>query len=64
MTITFFNKIQLKKIAIGAGIAMLGAGLTYLSEIAAQIDFGDWTPIVTAVFAIGVNTLRKLATNF
>ena len=53
------NKEDLKKIAIGAGIALAGALLTYVSETITSVDFGEWTPIVVAISAILVNAGRK-----
>ncbi len=48
-----------KKVLVGAGIAMAGAGLTYLTETIPNVDFGTYTPYVTAVFSVLVNVLRK-----
>lgn len=50
----------LKKLLKGAAIAAVGAVLTYLTEAVAGIDFGEWTPVVTAGFAIVANALRYL----
>ena len=52
-------KPDLKRIAIGAGIALLGALATYLESAIPSIDFGQWTPIIVAVNAIIINTIRK-----
>lgn len=50
---------KIKKVLVGAVIAMLGALLTYLSEVVTTVNWGEWTPIVTALFAIFVNMARK-----
>ena len=49
-----------KKILTGAGIALAGAMLTYISEIVLSVNFGEWTPIVVAIVSILVNAGRKL----
>ena len=54
-----FDKTTLVKIAKGAGIAAVGAILTYLAETIPSVDFGDATPIVVAIAAILVNMLRE-----
>ena len=54
------GKIDFKKIGIGAGIAMTGALLTYLTQVVGGLDLGEWTPIVVAVWSIIVNALRKI----
>jgi len=53
------NKADLNKIAVGAGVAVVGALLTYVSETITSVDFGQWTPIVVAVWSILANTVRK-----
>lgn len=53
------NTEDLYKILIGACIAMGGAFLTYLSAVVYEIDFGVWTPMVTALLAIFINAARK-----
>jgi len=55
-------KSDLQKIAVGAGIAIGGALLTYLSSVVANTDFGVYTPIVTAAWAVVVNVARKYIT--
>jgi len=52
-----------KKLGTGLGIALLGAGLTYLTEQIPNIDFGQWTPIVVAFWSVVVNTVRKWLTD-
>lgn len=53
------NKEDLKKIAIGAGVALAGALLTYVSETITSVDFGEWTPIIVAIWSILANAARK-----
>ena len=52
-------KQDLKKLAIGAGIALLGTLATYLEEAVPGIDFGAITPIIVAINSILVNVIRK-----
>jgi hypothetical protein len=52
-------KQDLKRIAIGAGIALLGALATYLEQEIPGFDFGAYTPIVVAVNSILINAIRK-----
>lgn len=53
------SRLDSKKIAIGAGIAVGGALLTYLTEVISNIDLGQWTPIVVSIWSIVVNVARK-----
>lgn len=53
------NSQDLKKVGIGAGVAMSGALLTYLTSVIGDIDFGTWTPIAVSVFSILANIARK-----
>lgn len=57
------NAEDYKKIGKGALIAVGGALLTYLSETIANIDFGQYTPVVMAVWTIIFNAARKALTN-
>ena len=57
------NKQDYIKIGKGALIAVIGALMTYLSETIANIDFGEFTPLVMAGWSIIVNTLNKYLTN-
>lgn len=50
---------DLKKILIGAGVAITGALLTYISETIIQIDFGGYTAMVVAMWSIIANIIRK-----
>lgn len=54
-----FNKTDLKKIGKGALLAAIGAGVTLLLEGLSQIDYGPYTPLVTAAITVGINALRK-----
>lgn len=53
------NKGDLKSLAIGLGLALAGAALTYLNQAIANVDFGTWTPVVAALWAVVVNVVRK-----
>ena len=53
------NKVDGKKILVGAGIAVGGALLTFLAELIPSIDFGVYTPMAVAGFSILINAGRK-----
>lgn len=53
------NQEDFKKIYIGALMAISGALLTYVTQVIGQIDFGEYTPIVVAMWSIFVNITRK-----
>lgn len=53
------NKHDLKSLAIGLAVALAGAAITYLTEVVAKIDFGDWTPIVVTLNSVVANAVRK-----
>lgn len=53
------NQEDTKKILTGACIAMGGALLTYLTQVIGETDFGDLTPLITAIAAILINAGRK-----
>lgn len=53
------NKEDGKKILIGALVAITGALLTYITETIGQIELGDYTPLVVAVWSIIANVVRK-----
>lgn len=46
-------------IAKGAAIAAVGAALTFVTTAITGVDFGTWTPVVTAGFAVLTNAVRK-----
>jgi hypothetical protein len=56
-------KLKLIKLFKGALIAAAGAGLTYMAEGAQGIDFGEFTPVVVAGFAVAVNAIRQVWKN-
>ena len=58
------NKIDYKKILIGAGVALLGALSTYLQDTIPNVDFGVYTPVVVAVNSILVNIIRKFVMGY
>jgi len=51
-------------ISVGKGllIAVVGAGLTYTAQWISGTDFGDWTPLIVAGFAVITNLFRKWST--
>lgn len=57
------NKEDGKKILIGAGIALGGTLLTYVSDLIPNIDFGEFTPVVVALFSVLINAGRKFLEN-
>ncbi len=50
---------QVKKVAIGAAVAAVGAALTYGTQAISGIDFGAFTPAVVAAFSVFANVIRK-----
>ncbi len=54
------NAESLQKVITGALIAGGGALLTYLAANLGNIEFGAFTPLITAGAAILINYLRKL----
>jgi hypothetical protein len=57
------NKEDLIKVAKGASIAVIGALLTYGSEYLSGVDYGEWTPLIVAVWSVFVNLGRKFIAN-
>lgn len=55
---------DLKKIAIGAGIALLGSLATYLQETIPGVDFGDMSFLVVALNSVIVNTIRRFISEY
>lgn len=53
------TKENIQKVAIGTGIAGVGAMLTYLTSVIPDVDFGNWTPVVVAGFSVLVNVIRQ-----
>ena len=53
-------KEQLKKIAIGAAVAGVGATGTSALQGLAGVDFGEYAPYVAAALAVAANVARKL----
>ena len=58
------NLVDLKKIGIGLLIAVIGAGLTYLTEMIPNVDFGSFSPLVVSAWSVVVNVVRKFLTNY
>lgn len=55
-----WNRTDLKKIAVGMVVVMVGAAATSGLEYIAGQDFGAWTPYVVAACSVAVNAIRKL----
>lgn len=53
---------DLESLAMGLGITLAGAALTYITEWFAKADYGEATPIIVALWALIANTLRKVLT--
>ena len=53
------NKVDLKKIGRGCLIALIGAILTYFTEVIPTIELGQYTPLVVVFWSIITNTVRK-----
>jgi|GEM_PF-3616091 hypothetical protein len=52
------SKDKLVSLAKGAGVAAIGAALTYVSQWASGQDFGSLAPLVTALLAVVTNAVR------
>ena len=53
------DKEDYKKIGIGAGVAVIGALLTYLTSVITNTNFGQWTPVVVTLWSVITNVVRK-----
>lgn len=61
-TVIKFGGLSLEaweKVAKGMFIAAAGAAITYMTEALSGMDFGEWTPAITAAWAVLVNMARK-----
>jgi hypothetical protein len=54
---------DLKKIGKGCVLALIGAVLTYLTDLIPNVDFGTFTPVVVAAWSVLANIVRKFLTN-
>ena len=54
---------DLKRVAVGGLICLVGALATYLEQSIPTIDFGQWTPLIVAVNSMIINFLRKWVSN-
>ncbi len=54
------GKQDMEKIGKGLLIALAGAALTYFATVVPQINFGAYTPLATALFAVLVNAAWKV----
>jgi hypothetical protein len=55
------SREQWIKIAKGASIAFLAAGLTALAEFVLSQDFGVWTPVVQMFCGVILNAVKVAA---
>ena len=53
------NRRDGSKILKGLAIALIGAALTYLSELLPNVEWGVYAPLVTVVASVLVNAIRK-----
>lgn len=53
------NSEDIKSISRGLIIALVGAGLTYLSQVVVNVNFSTYTPLVVAGFGVLANIVRK-----
>jgi len=58
------NRVDLRKIGIGLGVAVTGAILTYLTDLIPNVELGTWTPIVVTVWSVVANIARKFLTDY
>jgi predicted membrane protein len=56
-------KEDIKSLSIGLGITLTGAALTYITEYVAKADYGQYTALVVAIWALLANVIRKLITD-
>lgn len=56
------NSTDMKKVGVGALVAVVGALLTYGTQTFTTIDFGSYTPLAVSVFSILANLARKFLT--
>ena len=56
------NAVDWKKVATGAGIAIVGALLTYVTQVIASLEPGPWTPVIVAGWSVIVNIAKKWIT--
>ena len=54
-----FDKETLISILKGAGIATGGALCTYLLTILPTLEIGEFTPVITAIASIIINTIYQ-----
>ncbi len=58
------NTTDLKKIGVGALMAIIGALLTFLTETLGEIDLGQWTPIIVSGWSVFANLIRKFISDY
>lgn len=57
------NTLDWKKIGKGAIFASVGALGTYALGVGADIDWGTWAPVATALLSVFANLLNKFLSN-
>ena len=57
------DKADGSKILKGAGIACVGALVTYIVQIIPEIDFGNYSELVVALASVLSNVVYKLLKN-
>ena len=58
------NGIDWGKIGKGLLVAVIGAILTYWTDVLKIIPLGEWTPIVMTFWSVIANVVRKWLTNY
>ena len=58
-TIYKLNKKDGMKILNGFIIALIGAGLTFLTDLIPNVNWGGYTPVVVAIFSTFANAVKK-----
>lgn len=53
------NEVDWKSIGMGALKVMIGALLTYVTQVVSGYDFGTYTPMVMWVLTTGTNIIWK-----
>ena len=51
------------KILKGAIVAVLGALLTFLTDLLPRVELNEWSPLVMAVWSVVVNSALKFLMN-
>jgi len=54
-----FDKVTVKKIVKGAGIAGGGVAVLYILQALTSVDFGSYAPLVTGILAVMINAIKE-----